>query len=206
MAGRTWAGDRGARGLCWAAKRALRAGGGRDVKPYITAMEKFSSMGGMLPEQVWDHDDIPQEGMYWGKSAGSAQPLVWAHSEYIKLLRSVVDGKVFDCISVVKSAMRCRREADLQEARGDLQTSRPVRRSRRDDAADRGRSASASVYAGQLGDDARWSSQPVGYRGVVVDIATQPGQTGKILFTFYWPGQDKWLGRNFEVIVVNAGS
>jgi hypothetical protein len=34
-----------------------------------------------------------------------------------------------------------------------------------------------------------------------VDIATEVGQAGKIVFTFYWPGQDKWLGRNFEVVV-----
>ena len=43
----------------------------------------------MLPEQVWDHDDMPEKGMYLGRSAGSAQPLVWAHAEYLKLLRSV---------------------------------------------------------------------------------------------------------------------
>ena len=29
-------------------------------------------------------------------------PLVWAHAEYVKLLRSVTDGKVFDCISAVE--------------------------------------------------------------------------------------------------------
>ena len=33
----------------------------------------------MLPEQVWDRADLPAEGMYFGRSAGSAQPLVWAH-------------------------------------------------------------------------------------------------------------------------------
>ena len=55
----------------------------------------------MLPEQVWDHQDLPERGMYEGRSAGSAQPLVWAHAEYIKLLRSVVDGRIFDTISVV---------------------------------------------------------------------------------------------------------
>jgi len=74
---------------------------GHDVTPYVTALERFSSIGGMLPEQVWDYADLPEEGMYFGRSAGSAQPLVWAHSEYIKLLRSVSDGQVFDRISVV---------------------------------------------------------------------------------------------------------
>jgi glucoamylase len=44
-------------------------------------------------------------------------------------------------------------------------------------------------------------STPVGYAGCYADIATAPGQSGKIVFTFYWPEQDKWLGRNFEVAV-----
>ena len=41
-------------------------------------------------------------GLRLGKSAGSAMPLVWAHAEYLKLLRSVTDGRVFDRISVVE--------------------------------------------------------------------------------------------------------
>ena len=44
-------------------------------------------------------------------------------------------------------------------------------------------------------------SHPVGYAGSYADIATVAGQAGTIVFTFYWPGQDKWLGRNFEVAV-----
>ena len=74
---------------------------GHDPKPLIKAYEAFSSVGGMLPEQVWDHADLPAEGLYEGRSAGSAQPLVWAHAEYLKLLRSTVDGKIFDTLSVV---------------------------------------------------------------------------------------------------------
>ena len=94
--GRAWALLTGERGH-------YELAAGRDPKPDIPAMEKFASVGGMLPEQVWDYADFPQEEMYFGQSAGSAQPaLVWAHSEYVKLLKSTVDGKVFDCISVVK--------------------------------------------------------------------------------------------------------
>ena len=75
---------------------------GRDVALHIKAMEQFASTGGMLPEQVWDHADIPSKGMFTGRPAGSAQPLVWAHAEYLKLLRSAADGRVFDRISVVE--------------------------------------------------------------------------------------------------------
>ena len=48
--------------------------------------------------------------MYFGRSAGSAQPLVWAHAEYMKLLRSVADGRVFDRISVVEERYGVRKE------------------------------------------------------------------------------------------------
>ena len=94
---------------------------GRDARPFLAAMERFSSIGGMLPEQVWDRADLPSEGMYFGQSAGSAQPLVWAHAEYLKLLRSAVDGKVFDCIPVVQERYAVAgRQADLPEPRRDL--------------------------------------------------------------------------------------
>lgn len=76
---------------------------GRDVRPFITSIEKFATQGGMLPEQVWDEDDIPSAYMFRGRSAGSATPLMWAHAEYIKLLRSVSTGHVFDLIPIVAS-------------------------------------------------------------------------------------------------------
>lgn len=59
-------------------------------------IENQTSDGMMIPEQVWDSDDIPKKGLYNGKPSGSAMPLVWAHAEYLKLLRSLHDGKIFD--------------------------------------------------------------------------------------------------------------
>ena len=41
---------------------------GHDVTPYITAMEQFSSFGGMLPEQIWDRADLPAEEMFFGRA------------------------------------------------------------------------------------------------------------------------------------------
>jgi glucoamylase len=38
-----------------------------------------------------------------------------------------------------------------------------------------------------------------------VDISTDPEQTGTIIFTLAWPGQDsqeRWLGRNIDVSVI----
>jgi glucoamylase len=50
--------------------------------------------------------------------------------------------------------------------------------------------------------NATMESKPAGYAGSYADIATAAGWARKIVFTFYWPGQDRWLGRNFEVAVV----
>jgi glucoamylase len=47
-------------------------------------------------------------------------------------------------------------------------------------------------------------SRPVGYAVFVADVETPAGQDGKVIFTLYWMGEDKWLGRNVEVETVGA--
>jgi glucoamylase len=182
---------------------------GHDVKPLITAYEKFSSVGGMLPEQVWDHEDMPSQGMYEGRSAGSAQPLVWAHAEYIKLLRSVVDGKIFDTISVVEERYAVAPgNRSFKNAIEIFQVARPI----------------SQVPAGlslRVIDAKRFSvvytldnwqtqqsieSRVVGFPGSFVDIPTtapEQGGSGKIIFTIHWPecpeSPEHWLGHNVEI-------
>ena len=75
---------------------------GRSPRPYLRAMEVFANGAGLLPEQVWDErTDRPEAGLFLGRPTGSAMPLMWAHAEYIRLLRSTHDGVVFDRISAV---------------------------------------------------------------------------------------------------------
>ncbi len=50
---------------------------------------------------MWDEADRPEQHLWEGQPAGSAVPLVWAHAEYLKLMRSAADGKVFDRIDPV---------------------------------------------------------------------------------------------------------
>ncbi len=176
---------------------------GRDPKPYIKAMEQFSSKGGMLPEQVWDRPDLPEQQMYFGQSAGSAQPLVWAHSEYLKLLRSAMDGEVFDCISVVKERYGVAPGTRKFKSKVEIfRTSRPV----------------LSIAAGmtlRVVDGSRFrmvystdgwkttqsqDARAVGI-GYFADIETVNTSSDKIEFTLYWPDQDKWLGHNIAVTV-----
>jgi glucoamylase len=175
---------------------------GQNVSARIHALERFSSIGGMLPEQVWDYADLPSEGMYFGRSAGSAQPLVWAHAEYLKLLRSVADGKVFDRISVVERRYAVAKDKRTFQSRLEVfQVTRPI---------------SAVVQGGMLRimDAARfsvtyttdnWATQTclearvVGRPGAYADIPVGTDQTGSIIFTLFWPEENRWLGHNYEI-------
>jgi glucoamylase len=74
----------------------LARGDEAQARRLLAVMEACSSDGGLLPEQVWDTDDIPEHELFNGRPSGSAMPLVWAHAEHIKLLRSLADGQVFD--------------------------------------------------------------------------------------------------------------
>ncbi len=76
---------------------ALAGGHVDEAEALLTVMENSTAgQSRLLPEQVWDSGDIPALELFRGKPSGSACPLVWAHSEYIKLRRSIRDGKIFD--------------------------------------------------------------------------------------------------------------
>jgi glucoamylase len=74
----------------------LMAGKREFALDLLKTMARQTSDCGMIPEQVWDAEDIPEHMLFNGHPAGSGMPLVWAHSEYIKLLRSIHEGKVWD--------------------------------------------------------------------------------------------------------------
>ena len=74
----------------------LSAGRREEAVRLLLAVESFACDSGMIPEQVWDTADIPGRGLFLGRPAGSAMPLAWAHAEYIKLRRSLAEGRVFD--------------------------------------------------------------------------------------------------------------
>ena len=171
---------------------------GHDPTPYIKALENFSSIGGMLPEQIWDQPDLPLDGMKFGKPTGSAMPLVWAHAEYVKLLRSTTDGRVFERIAAVE-ARYCsgKRENGVEIFRLDRRISslRPGKKLRI--------LSNDEFLLTWSGDD--WKtvhsteSRHISCAGYMVDIATTPEQTGRISFTFQWVEQNRWEGRNFDV-------
>ena len=75
----------------------LAAGNHAEARRLQRVLEAQSGPAGMIPEQVWDAPDIPSRELYNGHPSLSACPLAWAHAEYVKLVRSLADDKIFDC-------------------------------------------------------------------------------------------------------------
>jgi glucoamylase len=42
-------------------------------------------------------------------------------------------------------------------------------------------------------------STQLGYAGSYADILTAPEQSGGVSFTLFWPEENRWEGRNFDV-------
>lgn len=195
------------RGRAWPLLTGERAhyelAAGRDIKRYIRAMERFASPGGMLPEQVWDEADRPEWGMYSGRPTGSAMPLMWAHAEYIKLLRSAQDGAVFDRAAPVAARyLNGKGRKDLEVWKWNRQV--------------------AAVAAGNtlrilahVPFRLRWSrdewkrvndsdSLPTGVEIYFVDLKIPARQNAPVRFTFYWPEAARWEGKDFFVEVIGS--
>ncbi len=174
---------------------------GRDAKPLLRALEGFASSTGLLPEQVWDEADKPQAHMFLGKPTGSAMPLAWAHAEYIKLLRSISDGQVFDFIPEV--AKRYSGDRRLVRAFEVWKFNRQVARVRRGHTL---RIQAAAPFRLHWSDDDWNSSQDTPSSSTVldahfVDIPATADRKSQIRFTFYWTAANRWEGRDCQVAI-----
>ena len=74
----------------------IAAGNYLYAEELLKTFENYANETGLFPEQIWDAEDIPKQNLYRGKPSGGAMPLVWTHSEYIKLCRSLKSKQVFD--------------------------------------------------------------------------------------------------------------
>ena len=82
---------------------------GHDPLPYLETMARMTGSWGLLPEQVWDSEPIPERELFPGKPTGSAMPLIWAHSEFLKLLRSRERQQPLELLDSVWSRYRGQR-------------------------------------------------------------------------------------------------
>ncbi len=175
---------------------------GRDVEEYVKAMECFGNDGSMITEQVWDTIDIPEKLMYNGRPTGSAMPLAWAHAEYIKLLRSRRDRKVFDLVEPVrKRYVEDKVVSDLQSwhLNHKIHAARARKRLRIEVSAPARLHWSANNWVKTT--DSEMLDQGLGL--YAYEFAPQVLLPGEVLkFTFYWTAEDRWEGRDFQITVL----
>ncbi|MDP2604957.1 MAG: glycoside hydrolase family 15 protein [Deltaproteobacteria bacterium] len=193
-------------GRCWPILTGERGhyelAAGRDPLPFIEAMEKFANAGGMLPEQLWDADDLPEGKMKRGSPTGSAMPLCWAHAEYATLVRSHKDGVCFDRIEPVyqryaktgtgsKIEMWTRAHQTQRIAQG--KTLRIITET----AATIHWSFDGWVTANDL------VTRDAGFGCWFADLPSDRLKAGdRIVFTFLW--QEGWDGKDFQVEIASA--
>ena len=156
---------------------------------------------GLIPEQVWDAEDIPKRGLRNGQPSGSARPLVWAHAEYIKLVRSIHERKVFDMPPQPVARYRTSKTTSRFAAWRFNQIRRTI---------PFGKSLRIEVLAPAT---VHWSDDDwltttnskttdTGLGLHYVDLPTSGlSPASNILFTFFWPDANKWEGTNFQVTV-----
>jgi glucoamylase len=176
---------------------------GRDIAPLIQTYERFATGGQMMPEQVWDEANRPDLGFRLGQPAGSAVPLVWAHAEYLKLLRSALDGKVFDRVDPVyerycepEGRLRLRRKLEIYTRR------RPIQRVA---AGDTLRILDVDRFELVWSVDG-WksthhtASRGLGSAGFSADVEIPVNtHAGELSWTLQWTEKNRWLGYNVQV-------
>jgi glucoamylase len=174
---------------------------GRDAKPYIRYLEAFAGERGLIAEQLWNGPNLPDvyPPLVLGGPTGSAMPLAWAHAEYIKLVRSVSDGRVFDRLDVVADRYQKPHPASLLEVWNfdrqflSMKAGKTVR-------------IPLTVPfrlhwtqdGGNSWQDVITTATAVGIH--YVDLPTQADQAdSSLIFTFFWTSSQTWQGSNFTI-------
>jgi glucoamylase len=179
----------------------LAAGRRAAADALLHNMEKSADESGLIPEQVWEAPDITPLELFFGRPSGSARPLVWAHAEYLKLRRSLRDGKVFDQPPQTYQRYVVEKQPCtifIWSFNHKVRTMPPGKRLRLQVL------APATVH---WSTDAWHTAQDTGSRdtGVglyFVDLPTEKLSAGThVLFTFFWTEDERWEGTNFEVCV-----
>jgi len=175
---------------------------GGDPLSFITAMEQFANEGGMLTEQLWDDEDLPNGKMRKGQPTGASMPLCWSHAEYLSLVRSRHDGVAFDRVDPVFQRYVAKPVTSRHEF---WSFHHPLRRMPQRKILRLVTQAKANVV---------WSSD--GWREVqstemaedttlglwFADLSTAKVPAGsRIEFTFFWEEAQRWEGKNFETAV-----
>ncbi len=179
----------------------LAAGNRVGAERLLGALEGFASDGHLIPEQVWDGRDIPERELFRGRPSGSAMPLVWAHAEHVKLLRSLADGRVFDM------PPQPRERYQVRQVRSNhaiwrynhkcrwLPAGRTLRIELRDNAL-----VHWNADGWRTIHDTPTEDSGFGIHFADLDTAKVPNG-GAIVFTFFWSRESRWEGADFQIAV-----
>ena len=179
----------------------LSAGHKKEAARLLKTMQQFANESALLPEQVWDTEDIPEKELYFGKSSGSAMPLVWAHAEYVKLVRSLRDGKVFDMpLQTVQRYQVQKEESCYIPWRFNHKCQvMPAGKTLRIETLTPAR-VHWSTDNWETAKDAETTTTGLGIHRV--DLPTGDMAAGtELQFTFYWPEEDRWEDTNMRVAI-----
>lgn len=184
----------------------LAAGRHDEASRLLRVLEAFANEGGLVSEQVWDSPDLPERELFFGKPSGSAMPLVWAHAEHVKLLRSLRDKRVFDTppqpveryqlkqtdspFAVWRFNHKCRNMRAGKTLR--IETLAPAR-------------IHWSIDGWNTPHDSEATDTGLGV--FVTDVPTGALPAGaSVVFTFYWTEAGRWEQVDFGVEVANVSS
>jgi glucoamylase len=177
---------------------------GRDSMPYTKAMEAFANDGGMIPEQLWDADDLPEAEMVRGQASGSGMPLCWSHAEYLSLVCSQRNKVVFDRIEpafqryVVGGKRDCSLEMwTFRHRTRRVAGGRNLRLILR---------APARVHwtTDNWQHEQDLDATPAGFADLhFADLPLSQCAAGTVVeWTFFWPESDHWENENFRAEIV----
>jgi glucoamylase len=181
----------------------LAAGRREEAERLLNTLAFCATEAGMLPEQIWDTSDIPERQLFLGKPTGSAMPLVWAHAEYLKLIRSLYDGKTFDMpaqtvqrylVSQTDSPFACwkKNHKIRMMPQGKVLRLESLEPGIVHWSADNWKSVA----------DSEMRDTGVGLWLADLPTTHLPPDTA-LRFTFYWHEKKQWEGKDFEVKIVS---
>jgi glucoamylase len=179
----------------------LAAGRKNEAERLLRVLASAANEGGLIPEQVWDGEDIAGRELFFGRPSGSAMPLVWAHAEYVVLLRSLRDNRVFGMPPQTVQRYQV-------EKRGSLHSHWRFNHKVRTMKA--GRTFRIEVLQPAV---VHWSvdywktakdneTRDTGLGMHVADLPSSGLSAGSmIFFTIYWPAQERWEGVDYTVSI-----
>jgi glucoamylase len=137
----------------------------------------------------------------YGGQTGSATPLMWAHAEYIKLLRSASDGRIYDLIDEVRDRYikPGRKPSRLRVWKANHHAKSVAPGDRLRVQASQPFTMHWSIDEWQHVNDTGSISTPIGFEYVDLDIGAS--QTAPVRFTFNWRQTGSWEGRDYTVTI-----